>query len=66
MLDSFTLRPLSVVLVVAALCLMRLFYSVDTRSVALDGSHRKNALAQEHIYRSDDTSKDLLIPNPLP
>ncbi|MGU0056810.1 hypothetical protein ACVXG7_19780 [Enterobacter hormaechei] len=24
-------------------------YSVDTRSVALDGSHRKNALAQEHI-----------------
>ncbi|MCU2521130.1 hypothetical protein N8S17_23040 [Enterobacter hormaechei subsp. steigerwaltii] len=66
MLDSFTLRPLSVVLVVAALCLMRLFYSVDTRSVALVGSYRKKALAQEHIYRSDDTNKDLQIQNPPP
>ncbi|HAU5814388.1 TPA: hypothetical protein JD396_06270 [Citrobacter freundii] len=66
MLDSFTLRPLSVVLVVAALCLMRLFYSVDTRSLALVGSHRKNALAQEHICRSDDTSKDLLTQSPPP
>jgi len=66
MLDSFTLRPLSVVLVVAALCLIRLFYSVDTHSVALAGSHRKNALAQEHIYRSDDRSKDRLNQNPLP
>ncbi|HIE1494200.1 TPA: hypothetical protein ACXJFH_001383 [Enterobacter kobei] len=45
---------------------MRLFYSVDTRSVALVGSHRKNALAQEHIYRSDDMSKDLLNQNSLP
>ncbi|HGK4033503.1 TPA: hypothetical protein ACJ2OW_004801 [Klebsiella pneumoniae] len=66
MLDSFTLRPLSVVLVVAALCLMRLFYSVDTRSVALAGSHRRNALAQEHIYRSDDRNKDQLNQNRLP
>ncbi|EAN3488451.1 hypothetical protein EFJ13_12655 [Salmonella enterica] len=66
MLDSFTLLPLSVVLVVAVLCLMRLFYSVETRSVALAGSHRKNALGQEHIYRSDDRSKDLLNQNPLP
>ncbi|EJG2384940.1 hypothetical protein AM391_RS03100 [Kluyvera ascorbata] len=66
MLDSFTLRPLSVVLVVAALCLMRLFYSVDTRSMALDGSHRKNALAQGYIYRSDDTSNGLLSQNSLP
>ncbi|WP_404851652.1 hypothetical protein P5M00_07240 [Enterobacter asburiae] len=45
---------------------MRLFYSVDTRSGELVGSHRKNALAQEHIYRSDDTSKDLQIQNPPP
>ncbi|WP_160318259.1 hypothetical protein [Enterobacter cloacae] len=45
---------------------MRLFYSVDTRSVALVGSHRKNALAQEHIYRSDDKSKDLLTQSPPP
>ncbi|EPD6336180.1 MULTISPECIES: hypothetical protein [Klebsiella] len=66
MLDSFTLRPLSVVLVVAALCLMRLFSSVDTRSVALAGIHRRNALAQEHIYRSDDRNKDQLNPNSLP
>ncbi|ENM1952958.1 TPA: hypothetical protein MFH99_000801 [Klebsiella pneumoniae] len=66
MLDSFTLRPLRVVLVVAALCLMRLFYSVDTRSVALAGSHRRNALAQKHIYRSDDRSKDQLNQNQLP
>ncbi|HDY8627565.1 MULTISPECIES: hypothetical protein [Klebsiella pneumoniae complex] len=66
MLDSFTLRPLRVVLVVAALCLMRLFYSVDTRSVALAGSHRRNALAQEHIYRSDDRNKDQLNQNQLP
>ena len=50
----------------AVLCLMRLFYSVDTRSVVLAGSHRKNALAQEHIYRSDDRSKDPLNQNPLP
>ncbi|MGG5195361.1 hypothetical protein ACFMPF_23725 [Citrobacter sp. S5] len=49
----------------AALCLIKLFYSVDTHSVALDDSHRKIALAQEHIYRSDDRSKDLLNPNPL-
>ncbi|WP_265095753.1 hypothetical protein [Citrobacter freundii] len=42
-----------------------MFYSVDTHSVALDDSHRKIALAQEHIYRSDDRSKDLLNPNPL-
>ncbi|HDY9247671.1 TPA: hypothetical protein RRJ12_000131 [Klebsiella pneumoniae] len=66
MLESFTLIPLNVVWVAAVLCLIRLFYSVDTHSVALVGSHRKNALAQEHIYRSDDTSKDLLTPNPLP
>ncbi|MDN2486422.1 hypothetical protein MML63_12385 [Kosakonia sacchari] len=66
MLESFTLRPLSVVLVVAVLCLMRLFYSVENRPVALAGSHRKNALAQEHIYRSDDRSKDLLNQNLLP
>ncbi|MCR3693253.1 hypothetical protein [Citrobacter freundii] len=65
MLDSFTLRPLSVVLVVAALCLIKLFYSVDTQSVALADSHRKIALAQEHIYRSDDRNKDLLNPKPL-
>ncbi|WP_320703911.1 hypothetical protein [Enterobacter asburiae] len=45
---------------------MRLFYSVDTRLVALVGSHRKSALAQEHIYRSDDTSKDPLSPNSPP
>ncbi|HBU6375149.1 hypothetical protein [Klebsiella pneumoniae] len=66
MLDSFTLRPLRVVLVVAALCLMRLFCTVDTRSVALAGSHRRNALAQEHIYRSDGRSKDQLNQNQLP
>ncbi|WP_447840518.1 hypothetical protein [Enterobacter cloacae] len=45
---------------------MRLFYSVDTHSVALVGSYRKNVLAQEHIYRSDDTSKGLLIQNSQP
>ena len=66
MLDSFTLRPLRVVLVVAALCLMRLCYSVDTHSVALAGSHRRIALAQEHIYRSDDRSKVQLNQNRLP
>ncbi|MDV2903084.1 hypothetical protein R0H17_15705 [Phytobacter diazotrophicus] len=59
MLESFTLIPLNVVLGVAALCLMRLFYSVDTRSVAMAGSHRKNALAQEHIYRSGDRNMGL-------
>ncbi|AMX04575.1 hypothetical protein A0R60_0263 [Enterobacter asburiae] len=43
-----------------------MFYSVDTHSVALAGSHRKNALAQKHIYRSDDRSKDQLNQNQLP
>ncbi|EOT7444027.1 TPA: hypothetical protein ACH1O8_002441 [Enterobacter roggenkampii] len=43
-----------------------MFYSVDTRLVALAGSHCKNELAQEHIYRSDDRSKDLLNKNPPP
>ncbi|HGB6226387.1 TPA: hypothetical protein ACIVXL_000532 [Salmonella enterica subsp. houtenae serovar 1,40:z4,z23:-] len=59
------LGPLNVVWVVAVPCLMMLLYSVDNHSVELAGSHRKNALAQEHIYRSDDRSKDLLNPNPL-
>ncbi|HCA0321395.1 TPA: hypothetical protein OME03_000516 [Klebsiella pneumoniae] len=63
MLDSFTLRPLRVVLVVEALCLMTLFYSVDTRPMKLAGSHRKTALVQEHIYRSDGKSMDQLIQN---
>lgn len=66
MLESFTLIPLNVVLVVAVPCRMRLFYSVDTRLVALAGSHRRNARAQEHIYRSDDRSKDPLSPNSPP
>ncbi|WP_324724952.1 hypothetical protein [Klebsiella variicola] len=51
---------------VAALCLTMLCYSVDTHSVALAGSHRRNALAQEHIYRSDDRSKDQPNQNQLP
>ncbi|MEF3090479.1 hypothetical protein [Raoultella scottii] len=58
MLDSFTLRPLRVVLVVEALCLMTLFYSVDTRQTQLAGSHRKTSLVQEHIYRRDGKSMD--------
>ncbi|EMG7910465.1 hypothetical protein V5L05_001292 [Enterobacter cloacae] len=45
---------------------MRLFYSVDTRSVALACSQRRNARAQVHIYRSDDMSKDLLSQNSPP
>ncbi|WP_158409382.1 hypothetical protein [Enterobacter chengduensis] len=45
---------------------MRLFYSVDIRSVALADSHCRNALAQEHIYRSDDMSKAPLSQNSPP
>lgn len=61
-----SLCPLSVFLVAAILCLMKLLYSVDIHSAALADIHGKTVLALEHICHRDGRSKDLMNLNLRP